>query len=459
MMLVLPLEVFAKDYMVKIRNTLGEPQRGMILKVMGKEYISDSRGVIEFTYSGKTKPNINLFFPDNPGNPVRRLTLDELEENPVLRLDSKADLARYKQEGVSFPIEGIVRDEKKKVITGAVVSILGTDRKTVTDEIGLFQIDADFGHRIIVRAQGKENKTLSLEDFLKNPEEPLNIGMRAKALSKLYTTAEKMPEFKGGMGAFWTYMEKNLEYPEKAKAQGKEGVVVVQFVVEKSGEITEATVMRKARQDMDEAALAFVENMPEWKPASENGKPVRCKYTVPVKFSLPKPKPDPVKPLDTEGPLLDPMRTLALDSIDVGNILIDSIAADSLMTRADSIAAEGRRLIGDSLTVDSIARDSLILDSLAIDTTIVKNDSLALTPPDSIADNPKALKKWLKEQKKAEKKRLKLLKKEEKKRLKEEKKRLKEEKKRRKAEMKAQKARLKEEEQQAEAGEEENSKL
>ena len=424
------VSAFSKDYKIKIVNSLGEPQKGMIVKFMAKEYVSNAQGVIEFTFNSKSTPMVNFFFPDDPENSVKKMPLSKLEEETTLRLDSKQDLARFKLEGIKFPVEGFVVDESGKDIEGAGISILGTNRKTVTDEIGLFQIEADFGHKIMVRAQGKENRTLSLEDFLENPDEPLKIKMKAKNAREVYSTAAKMPEFKGGMRRFWDYMERNLVYPEKDKAAGREGVVVVQFIVEADGTITEPKVMRKATQAMNEAALALIENMPEWTPASDNGKLIRCKYSVPVKFELPKPKPEPVKPLETDGPLMDPLRTLGADSL-----ALDSLALDSLMT--DSLAL-------DSLALDSLSMDSLKLDSLSTDTLALRMDTISMTPPDSIADNPKALKKWLKQQKKAEKKRLKQLKKEEKQRLKAEKKRLKQLKKEEKLRLKEEKQRLKE---------------
>ena len=441
---LMTLAAFPKDYKFKIVNSLGEPQKGVIVKFMAKEYVSNARGMVEFTFNSKSTPMVNFYFPEDPENSVKKIPMTKIEDGMTFRLDSKQDLARFKLEGVKIPVEGFIVDENNEEIEGAEISILGTGSKTVSDEIGLFQIEADFGHKIMIRAQGKENRTLTLEDFLKNqdegiPDEPLKIRMKAKNAKDLYSTARRMPEFKGGMRAFWSYMERNLVYPEKDKAAGREGVVIVQFVVEKDGTITEPKVMRKATQAMNEAALALIEHMPEWTPASDNGKLVRCKYSVPVKFELPKPKPEPVKPLETDGPLMDPLRTLgsdslridslALDSLALDSLALDSIARDSLMLKADSIAAEMQKLSADSLALDSLA---------------LRADTISMTPPDSIADNPKALKKWLKQQKKAEKKRLKQLKKEEKLRLKAEKKRLKQLKKEEKLRLKEEKKRLKE---------------
>ena len=384
----------AKDYIIKVVNSAGEPQRGMILHFTTREYFANDEGVIEFTYNGKTVPTVQLFFPDDKSNAVKRFQMDELEEGQMrtFRIDSKADLARYKSNGMTMPVEGQVVDERDRPIEGAGVGILGTERKTATDEVGLFQIDADFGHPIVIRATGKENRTLSIGAFLDNPDDALTITMYAKDTAKVYSSAEHMPEFRGGMKAFWAYLDNNLRYPEKAKAAGKEGVVVVQFIVERSGAITGATVMRKLNPEMDAAALEVIESMPDWIPAREKGKIIRCKYAVPVKFSIPKPKPKPA--IIPQGPMIEPMRQLPADSLiapaDSLALPADSIIAptDSLAEPVDSLSVnvDSLRVIGDSIKAQ-LGDITLPFDSLG-----VPRDSLA-APADSLALPVDTLKK------------------------------------------------------------------
>ena len=360
----------AKDYVVKVVNSAGEPQRGMILHFTTREFFSDDEGVIKFTYNGKANPTVSLFFPDDKTNAVKRFEMNELEEEVMatFRIDSKADMARYKMDGMTVPVAGIVEDERGRAIEGAGVGVLGTERKTVTDEVGLFEIDADFGHPIVIRATGKENRSLAIGEFLDNPDEALTITMFAKDTAKVYSSAERMPEFKGGMRAFWTYLDTNLRYPEKAKAAGKEGVVVVQFIVERSGAVTNVAVMRKLDPEMDQAALEVIESMPDWVPAREKGKVIRCKYAVPVKFSIPKPKPAPA--IIPQGPMIEPMRQLPADSI--------MAPKDSITVPKDSISAP----------TDSI-RMAAPMDSISAPTDSIKlaapADSVKLTAPsDSI---------------------------------------------------------------------------
>lgn len=98
--------------------------------------------------------------------------------------------------------------------------------------------------------------------------------------------AETMPEFKGGMNALLQYLSANIKYPKTAEKAGKHGRVVVQFVVNKDGSITDAKVVRAVDPELDEEALRVVNAMPKWKPGMQDGKPVRVKYTVPIMFRL-----------------------------------------------------------------------------------------------------------------------------------------------------------------------------
>ena len=82
------------------------------------------------------------------------------------------------------------------------------------------------------------------------------------------------------------YIANSVVYPEKAKADGVQGKVYVQFVVETDGSIAEATVLRGVGGECDEEALRVVKAMPQWKPATFKGEPVRSKYVLPIYFML-----------------------------------------------------------------------------------------------------------------------------------------------------------------------------
>ena len=124
---------------------------------------------------------------------------------------------RFKQENSIFNIEGIVTTEDGEPITGATVSIQGTGKYTMTDEIGLFAIEADFNHYIIIRADGMENLSMTVTPFLMNQNDAYNVVMRKKSGEKIYSSVETMPQYPGGMKYFKRYIDRNLKYPEEAR--------------------------------------------------------------------------------------------------------------------------------------------------------------------------------------------------------------------------------------------------
>ncbi len=106
------------------------------------------------------------------------------------------------------------------------------------------------------------------------------------AKEEVFMVAEQMPEFPGGMKELLKFLQDNLKYPENAMKNNVQGRVIVQFVVEKDGTLTEFKVARSVDPDLDAEALRVLQIMPKWKPGMQRGKIVRVKFTVPVSFKL-----------------------------------------------------------------------------------------------------------------------------------------------------------------------------
>ena len=104
--------------------------------------------------------------------------------------------------------------------------------------------------------------------------------------SEVFQVVEEMPEFPGGMGECMKWLGQNIKYPTKAKEKGTQGRVIVQFVVEKDGTITNAVVVKSIDPELDTEALRVVNSSPKWKPGKQKGKAVRVKYTLPIMFRL-----------------------------------------------------------------------------------------------------------------------------------------------------------------------------
>ena len=101
-----------------------------------------------------------------------------------------------------------------------------------------------------------------------------------------FDVVEQMPEFPGGAAGMMKFIAENVKYPEEAYSKGIEGRVLVQFIIEKDGSVTNVKVIKKVNDAIDAEAVRVVKAMPKWKPGKQNGREVRVKYTIPVSFRL-----------------------------------------------------------------------------------------------------------------------------------------------------------------------------
>lgn len=113
----------------------------------------------------------------------------------------------------------------------------------------------------------------------RSPGEPDTTG-------PIFDIVEENPRFPGGEEARIAYMVENVTYPEEALKKKIEGVVYVSFVVERDGSISNVKVLRGIGGDCDKEAVRVVQNMPRWEPGKHRGKPVRVRFTMPIRFMI-----------------------------------------------------------------------------------------------------------------------------------------------------------------------------
>jgi TonB family protein len=133
---------------------------------------------------------------------------------------------------------------------------------------------------------GKEilyNQDIMLEGDPNGADSELLSDPKRQSDDDVLTFVEQMPEFNGDL---YQYISKNINYPVEAKENKIEGRVIAQFIVEKDGSISNASVLKKMGWGMDEETLRVINNMPNLKPGKQNGKTVRVRYTLPVSFKL-----------------------------------------------------------------------------------------------------------------------------------------------------------------------------
>lgn len=104
--------------------------------------------------------------------------------------------------------------------------------------------------------------------------------------NKVYESVEVMPEFPGGQAELLKFVAKSIKYPTEAQRKGAQGRVIVKFVVETNGSISNIHVVKGIDPLLDAEAIRVCTTMPTWAPARQEGKAVRCYYTIPVTFGL-----------------------------------------------------------------------------------------------------------------------------------------------------------------------------
>ena len=102
----------------------------------------------------------------------------------------------------------------------------------------------------------------------------------------VFEVAEVMPVFPGGTQALLNTIAQKLKYPPKAIDDQIEGRVVLQFVVDKQGKVTDIQVLQGITPELNQAAIDVVRALPDWNPGMQDGEPVNVKYTLPIVFKL-----------------------------------------------------------------------------------------------------------------------------------------------------------------------------
>jgi protein TonB len=103
---------------------------------------------------------------------------------------------------------------------------------------------------------------------------------------EIFQIVENPATFRGGIGAFYKYVQKNMKYPSQAQRMGLEGKVFVEFVVGKDGRITDVKVLRGIGAGCDEEAIKVLKNSPAWTAGRQRGRPVRQRMVLPITFKL-----------------------------------------------------------------------------------------------------------------------------------------------------------------------------
>ena len=127
----------------------------------------------------------------------------------------------------------------------------------------------------------KQEEEKQEEQQEEEKEEPINLN-DAETLK----IVEQLPEYPGGMVEFMKWLTVMLKYPDAALKRKIEGKVMVSFIVNVDGSVSDIKIVRGAHKLLDDEALRVVRLMPKWKPGLEGGRPCRSMISIPIVFEI-----------------------------------------------------------------------------------------------------------------------------------------------------------------------------
>ncbi|MCI7118519.1 energy transducer TonB [Prevotella sp.] len=203
-----------------------------------------------------------------------------------------AKLNTEKKKEAKVEKKEIIRQEPEKVVEQVKSSVKFTapiikkdEEVKEEDEIKLDEVqksDKAVGAFTVEGNDEVGGAVLKAKEEIAAPEPPKHVVEE----TKIFTVVEQMPMYPGGDAALMGYLRDNIHYPTVAAENGVQGRVVVGFVVERDGSITDVKVLRSVDPSLDREAMRVVKSMPRWTPGKQNGSAVRVKYQVPVTFRL-----------------------------------------------------------------------------------------------------------------------------------------------------------------------------
>lgn len=216
------------------------------------------------------------------------------EANKKVENTQAVELAKLNTEKKEAKVEKkeIIKQEPEKVVEQVKSSVKFTapiikkdSEVKEEDEIKLDEVqksDKAVGAFTVEGNDEVGGAVLKAKEDIAAPEPPKHVVEE----TKIFTVVEQMPMYPGGDGALMGYLRDNIKYPTVAAENGVQGRVVVGFVVERDGSITDVKILRGVDPSLDREAMRVVKSMPRWNPGKQNGSAVRVKYQVPVSFRL-----------------------------------------------------------------------------------------------------------------------------------------------------------------------------
>lgn len=216
----------------------------------------------------------------------RQLALEAEQEDVIVEMAQDEPEPEPEQQKLEQPKPEVLPEEVLKSVKVTELKIVQDEQVKKEDEIKtqdeLKETDTAFGQKDNDKGTEDRNVTKTLKEEVVVEEKKVE----EKKVEEIFKSVEQMPEFPGGAAALQKYLASHIQYPPQAAENGKEGKVIVQFVVEKDGHIGEVKIARGVDKDLDREAMRVCKTLPKFTPGRQNGQPVRVWFTLPVTFKL-----------------------------------------------------------------------------------------------------------------------------------------------------------------------------
>ena len=176
----------------------------------------------------------------------------------------------------------------KPVVLATRLSKLEKNQSHIKSEVPVIKLDKDVKETDqVLQSETGKGTDIKAEEIPADTtgfsnKTTLHNAVNANEETPIFRIIEQLPEFPGGATAYMKWLTRNLRYPASAQKQKIEGKVVVQFIINKNGSISDLKIVKPLDPDCDKEVLRVMYMMPKWKPGTEKGKPVRSKYVIPV---------------------------------------------------------------------------------------------------------------------------------------------------------------------------------
>ena len=213
---------------------------------------------------------------------TKKVAVTQVQELSALEKPKEKAEVKQKKVEIQQPEKVVERVKSSVKFTAPVIKkdddVKPEDELKTQDE--LMNTKTAIGALDVKGNDDANGEVLKLKEAVAQPEPKPEVE------NKVFDVVEQMPSFPGGNSALMEYLQQNVKYPVVAQENGVQGRVVVSFVVEKDGSITDVKVVRSVDPSLDKEAARVVKSMPRWIPGKQNGSAVRVKYNVPVSFRL-----------------------------------------------------------------------------------------------------------------------------------------------------------------------------